>query len=636
MANKSSAIKNSVFKGILPIFDTTLLKSEYAQKAENLVIESGKITAFKAPLYVQDVPAGTKSIFKYNGSWLSWTTDVNVCNGPIVDDSYKRIYLTGDGVPKVRGISSGSEITYPLGIPAPTTAPTIAISQAAATSWTRTWKYFYEEPDGAQKDAGSLTTTEVTPGKEYTATIPAKVTASPSAVFIAWFEAYSGTTLLGRSYPTTSLYSDNNDLFINGAKVEINQVNSGGTATMTITYNSSEATNYTVYKTWLYTFVSIFGEESAPSPASSVTAMDPTQQADLSAMDTTAPAGYAGYITKKYIYRSVTGESGTVYKYMGEVSLATSTYTDNKTDADAGGSLLTVGWLPPPSDLKSIIAMPGGFLMGLSGKTVCMSVPGYPHAWPLAYQQNMEYEGISCRPSGTSAVIATKGMPYVATAPDPENMTLLKISTLHGGQSLMGIVEYMGAIFYSGAEGLVNVTGGTSVLTTGAYISKEQWTAYGPTSMRFGLYDDRLYIFSDNASLYINVLEKDLEIITLNLGAAVKAVHHIIETDSMFVVYGDKLYEWDADPVNVLTWTWRSPDVIYQIPVSHNVGRVLADVYPITMNIYTNNVLKATVSITKETARRLPIIRPERRWSYEITGSTRVIEALISPSMGDL
>ena len=64
--------------------------------------------------------------------------------------------------------------------------------------------------------------------------------------------------------------------------------------------------------------------------------MDPTQQADLSAMDTTAPAGYAGYITKKYIYRSVTGESGTVYKYMGEVSLATSTYTDNKTDADAG------------------------------------------------------------------------------------------------------------------------------------------------------------------------------------------------------------------------------------------------------------------------------------------------------------
>src|SRR3989304_4812673 len=133
-------ISTQAFRGVKPIRDPRLLGANDAQIAENCYLAPGSARPLKAPSQVAALPDANRiSIYPYNGGWLSWATDVDVIGSASSEDAFQRIYYPGDDVPKVRGIVSGIEYEYPLAIPAPTTALTVAVAQKAAVTWTRTW-----------------------------------------------------------------------------------------------------------------------------------------------------------------------------------------------------------------------------------------------------------------------------------------------------------------------------------------------------------------------------------------------------------------------------------------------------------------------------------------------------------------
>jgi hypothetical protein len=130
----------NLFDGIRPRLRPQLLAEAEAQRALNTKLWSGAAEPFKATLYVQDLPAGTKTtIFRHGQSrtdenyWFAWNASsapngVDIVRGPVAGDTQERVYWTGDGVPKVTDASIAwasapyPSASYTLGLPAPSAA----------------------------------------------------------------------------------------------------------------------------------------------------------------------------------------------------------------------------------------------------------------------------------------------------------------------------------------------------------------------------------------------------------------------------------------------------------------------------------------------------------------------------------
>ena len=128
------------FGGIAPVVPRRYLQDNQAQTAMNCPVFQGSIQAIAdLGASVADLPkTGTiKSLYRFGQDtisdtnyWFHWTTDVDVARSQIAGDASEWTFFTGDGSPKATYNSiaiSGSNYpaaTRPLGLAAPTTAPT--------------------------------------------------------------------------------------------------------------------------------------------------------------------------------------------------------------------------------------------------------------------------------------------------------------------------------------------------------------------------------------------------------------------------------------------------------------------------------------------------------------------------------
>jgi hypothetical protein len=161
-------IKIDNFSGTVPRTGPTQLEGNQAQTASNVKLQSRELRSWRKPTeeYVPTT-AGVQTIYKLDGpggafEWLTWTADVDVVPGPVADVSDYRVYYTGDGLPKKTNwnlattTGTGSD-PYPnswlyMGVPNPTTAPTLTPSSTSGTVETRAYVYTYVSTFGAVKE----------------------------------------------------------------------------------------------------------------------------------------------------------------------------------------------------------------------------------------------------------------------------------------------------------------------------------------------------------------------------------------------------------------------------------------------------------------------------------------------------
>ncbi|OQC36724.1 MAG: hypothetical protein BWX64_02077 [Acidobacteria bacterium ADurb.Bin051] len=112
----------TTFLGEIPRVSPRLLPDGFAQRSVNAKLERGALTPFRKPALHQTLGADAKTIYRLeSGAWLSWNADVDVVPGPVAAD---RLYITGDGAPKVRFGST----TWDLAVPHPGNArPTVGL-----------------------------------------------------------------------------------------------------------------------------------------------------------------------------------------------------------------------------------------------------------------------------------------------------------------------------------------------------------------------------------------------------------------------------------------------------------------------------------------------------------------------------
>lgn len=137
-----TAVRVPLFKGASMRTAPHLIPTERAQHAENARVDDGRLRAWSGlgSTVATLVKTPTiKSLYRWaDTAWFHWKTDVDAVHGPIQADTEERTYFTGDGEPKMTysGIAtdgSGNDpaAAYRLGIPAPATAPSAAVSGTA-------------------------------------------------------------------------------------------------------------------------------------------------------------------------------------------------------------------------------------------------------------------------------------------------------------------------------------------------------------------------------------------------------------------------------------------------------------------------------------------------------------------------
>lgn len=122
------------FGGEVPRTTPRLLENTQASVCVNCDLTRGALQALRGPEVVQDCPQGTRSIFKHDvDGWLAWPNVVNVVKSAVLDidgdTPLGHLFLTGERDYPTQYLAGG--IVRRLGIPRPSSAPTVVVSAGA-------------------------------------------------------------------------------------------------------------------------------------------------------------------------------------------------------------------------------------------------------------------------------------------------------------------------------------------------------------------------------------------------------------------------------------------------------------------------------------------------------------------------
>lgn len=567
-------VKLTSFKGVAPAISPRLINENFAQVAENVDFISGALDPIEAEGASEFTLQNSlrRTVFYYNdANWLEWAEEVDVVDGPIPNDTNKRLYWTGQDYPRVgylAGMISGSSgypaASYRLGVPAPSSAPGVSKS-------------------GTPND-GAL----------------------------------------------------------------VNDV------------------------AYVYTLVTAFGEEGPPSEPSAVLELQDGESVTVSLPAVDVPSGNYYFSSadgaKKRVYRSNSGSNTTAFQFVGEVSIATTSFNDTLDAAALGEVIPSTYWIGPPDDdsstypdgpMKGLIPVANGVFAGFSGKRLCLSEPYLPHAWPIAYRLTMEEDIVGIATSNNGVVVLTDGTPYYVTGTDPSAMTAVKVNLPQACINEHSIVDMGEYVLYAGPDGLCAVESNSGEVVTRGVITIEQWTDdYKALTYRAFLHDGTYVAFWDTGSeqggWVYDPRSTDGAISTLTVDA-VRGGYYEPETGDLYVIVDDDIVKYRGNTTK-RTARWRSKEFFTPEPTGMGWIQVIADDYPVQVEVFLDGTLIADYTLTKSgsvytqttatpsgiSAVNLsePIMRLPNtignEWVVEVTTQNRVHEVTIAQTMEEL
>jgi hypothetical protein len=330
---------------------------------------------------------------------------------------------------------------------------------------------------------------------------------------------------------------------------------------------------------YVYTWVTAFGEESEPSPASADIFWTPGQTVTLSGFAST-PAGRN--ITLQRIYRAQTGKTGTQLYFIAERGASASNFVDTVSPELLQEALPSANWNAPDDAMTGLIALPNGMMAAILGKQLCFCEPYRPHAWPEAYRLTMDYDLVGLGAFGSSIVVTTTGKPYIVSGTAPENMVSEKLEQNLPCINARGIVDLGYAVAYPSPDGLVQVTSSGAAVISTRLFSRDDWLQLNPAAMSASQYNGRYittYNYSDaNSVEYHGLFIIDLtgeQAFLIRSTAFPSAQYHEIGSGNLYQAIDGRVFQWDdpTQPSELLSWKSKP----FVLPKPTNFGAILVE-----------------------------------------------------------
>jgi len=297
-----AAVKLIKFLGEAPKISSELLPDGVAQLAYNVKLYSGDLIPYRIPAIAHNANR-TGTIKKLHALrdpstndlvWLSWTSDVDIVIASSTEDNEQRFYYTGDGIPKVSNYelaTNGAEPYpvgyYDLGLPLPDDRPS-----ASSTSFTVVSATHYE------RDSGN-TATFWCSGNHNLRT--------GNVVTVRDFGTSDEAKAFNAKNVEVTVISDTEFQYYSPGDAVSKTSNTSGRA---------DLAGNTQIRTYIYTWMTPWGEESIPSNPSAEVYVKEGQTVTVSSLPTSRPSG-DNFIRGIALYRSVSSASETEFLRLG-------------------------------------------------------------------------------------------------------------------------------------------------------------------------------------------------------------------------------------------------------------------------------------------------------------------------------
>lgn len=552
-----------VFKGIAPKISPYRLPNGVAQSADNCILSSGALRPWYMQEQITTVPT-SNSKFIYNHPIHGWYSDPE----------------SGDMIQSPVSADAWGRIYFFSDATSPTRAPVYYTSDDYSTAYTL----------GLPSPASAPATTAVPIAVHNPATIYAK-----------------GALVLNAAL----CYSCNRD-GVTGAFAAADW-----TQVMPTMYES---------RSYVLTYVSRYGEESAPSIASNILMIAPLQS--VTVILPGMPTGNYN-ITQKRIYRTNTGSDGsTAFQYLDTVDIAASSYLDNTPNSALGEMLPSVEWLPPPTGLHGAVILPGGVIAAFSGKDVYFSVPYMPHAWATSSRMTMADKVVALGAYGNSLLVTTEGLPYVVTGSSME-----KLEQGFACVSKRSLVDMGYTCIYACPNGLMMAGTGSIKLITDGLFSQTEWRNYcDPSTIHAYQYDTRYIAFHSQGAFVFDPTTLDFTPLTVTANAG----FYDAKLGDLYLCDGVNVRRWNSG-VGLYEYMWRSGVRTVPKPVNFSFGQVVADDYNnVTLSLYADCKLKLCKKVANSNPFRLPGGFLADRWEIKLSGTSTVQSVFIANSVEEL
>lgn len=579
----------------------------------------GDLRPWKSPTTVATVPAGRQTIYRMGRDvasdsqyWLSWTGVVHTARGFDAEDVTERTFYTGDGAPKVTdntiALASAPYPTAhrPMGIPAPTMAPSVAGVPPSTTSETI---------------VRDVSTVKIENGVATITTIAAHTFEGGDTVAIALDNGFTGSyTISGTLSPTA---------FVFPAAGTVALTTTGGTATVV---RAEEATEDETYF-YVYTYVNDWGWESAPSPVSA--------QVDRAPTGTTTISGFSSVPTGNYnvnrirVYRTQAGTDGSAqFFFLLETAYPASTATDS--NQALGEVCPTINWLSPPADLSFLTPLWNGMLAGISGNSVRFCEAYTPYAWPIAYDVvPPDGRPVALGVFGQSLLVLTTGRPLLVAGSSPDAMDQQPLDLSQACVSARSVVSMGHGVAWASNDGLMWYGSGGAKNLTAGLMTREDWLALVPASISGRMYEG-LYFgsYNDGSGAKGFLIDPSNPQGLFFLDAGYPVAHFDELQDQLYVLSSGNVQRWDSGAP--MTVTFKSKVFRQTAPSTFACAEVVADAYPVTFKLFADGVLRHTESVVSREPFRLPSGFRAMDWQLEISGTQPVQAVVMASSMSEL
>lgn len=597
-----------LFAGETPRVEPRLLETQQASTAINCSLNRGSLRPLRGLKEVSALINGAKTLFKHDtDGWLSWTRDVNVVKSAVVDvigeTPLGHLYLTGDRAYPTQRLAGGE--TCRLGIPRPESAPTVTVDANAALSGALTVRGF-----GAATEAG----VPMRYGNEGLAEV------QPDRGSLMPFTAKSIDGL-----------ADEDDKGDEDKKTD------------------TDATDGMRSTSYCYTLVrslagGLIQQESAPSPPSPVIDIGKGDGALVSGFVVPKLDGLA--VTAIRLYRTVSGTEAANFRFVAEFPVSTAKYKDTIHDKDISADILRTSiWDPIPDDATGLIKTDNGLYAAFRGNELLVSEPFVPYAFPEPYRLTVEDRIVALAHVDSTIVILTTGRPYLAQGSVPESLQLVHLPIEQACVSAHSVGFLPGGIVYASPDGLMLFTSNEQTLLTGGVYTREQWQALHPENLLGAVLDDRYVGFfrGTNTGFILDLNRRDIVRVAFADGSQVNGLYHHSNDDCLYLAFqtGGKCGACRFEDGEPLAYTWRSKLFFTSTLTGLSAVRVEGEQktgQPVLVKVFGPRMdrPKCRVRLTEDRTRRLPLVRSEKIWCVELSGTSPVHELRLGSSVEDL
>jgi hypothetical protein len=340
-------------------------------------------------------------------------------------------------------------------------------------------------------------------------------------------------------------------------------------------------------RSYVYTFVTAYGEEGPPCNPTSATGNTGTWA--LSGFSTTYSEESNRDVTTINIYRTVPNSSNPAFFFVATISFGTTTYSDTSTDTAIAlnNTLDFVDNFPPPSNMEGFALMPGGYLVGFQGRNLLFTEPYLPHAWNPDYNLATEFEIVGIVVWSQTAIICTTSNLYLGSGSTPDAFTLQKLDGVTPCLSRRGIVSTVSGAYFPTVDGLAMFSASGLTTVTQNILTKEEWATFSPTTLYAAQLGLQYLAYSDTDSgLQINPTEDSAEMATITAFNNVTGIETDRYTGNPYLIVNNVCMDWDPSSAQRLYWHWVSKEV--QFPKYLNLGAFKLKADFATVNVAEN------------------------------------------------